>query len=46
MIETITLYHPDLKATVEARSEGQAAVLEKSGWTRDVPKKYEPKEEA
>lgn len=46
MEESITLYHPDLKETVEAKTEGQARVLEKSGWTRDVPKKYEPKEEA
>lgn len=45
MAETITMYHADLKETVEAKTEGQALVLEKSGWTRDIPKKREPKEE-
>lgn len=40
MADKVTLYHPALKKTVEV-SEGRAAVLEKSGWTRDVPKKYQ-----
>lgn len=37
----VTLYHPDLKETVEAHTETQADVLKKSGWTEDVPKKYQ-----
>lgn len=39
----VTLYHPALKTTVTV-SEGRASVLEKSGWTREVPKKYQDKE--
>lgn len=38
MEETITLYHPELKTTVQALSEEQAQVYERSGWTRDLPK--------
>lgn len=44
MAETITLYHPDLKETTRATTEAQASVLEKSGWQRDVPKKYQDDE--
>jgi hypothetical protein len=44
MAETITMYHSELKETTEARSENQARVLEKSGWSREVPKKYQDDE--
>ena len=36
----VTMYHPDLKETVEV-SERRARVMEKSGWTKEVPKKYQ-----
>lgn len=36
----VTLYHPDLKETVVV-SERRARVMEKSGWTTEVPKKYQ-----
>lgn len=36
MAESITLTHPELNGrTVEAKTEEQARVLEKSGWTRE-----------
>lgn len=44
MAETITLYHRDLKETIEA-TEAQARVLEKSGWSKEVPKKYQEDDE-
>jgi hypothetical protein len=34
-----TLYHPEFKETTEVPNEDSASVLEKSGWTKDVPKK-------
>lgn len=40
MADKVTLYHPALKTTTTV-SEGRAAVMEKSGWTREVPKKYQ-----
>lgn len=40
MADTVTLYHPALKTTATV-SEGRASVMEKSGWTRDIPKKVE-----
>jgi hypothetical protein len=36
----VLLYHPELKETTEVPTEDSASVLELSGWTRDVPKKY------
>ena len=36
----VTMYHPDLKETVVV-SERRARVMEKSGWTKEVPKKYQ-----
>lgn len=44
MAEIIPMYHPDLKETTEARTEEQAQVFEQSGWTREVPKKYQTDE--
>ncbi len=44
MEERIALYHPDLKETTEALTEEQAAVFEQSGWTREVPRKYQTDE--
>lgn len=41
----ILLYHPDLKETHEATNEREAEVLKKSGWTEEVPKKYEAEAE-
>lgn len=40
----VTLYHPDLKETVVV-TERQARVFEKSGWTSEVPKKYQEPED-
>lgn len=34
----ITLYHPQLKQTIEVPDEGAAKVLADSGWTTKVPK--------
>lgn len=36
----VTLYHPDLKETTSV-PEQSVPVLEKSGWTAEVPQKYE-----
>lgn len=44
MADTITMYHPDLKETTEALTEEQAQVFEQSGWTREVPRKYQADE--
>lgn len=44
---TVQLYHPKTHDTYTAPSESAAAVLEKSGWTRDVPKsRQDEKKEA
>jgi hypothetical protein len=40
----IPLYHPELKETFDAANDAQAEVLEQSGWTRDVPRKYQEAE--
>ena len=45
--DAVTLYHSGLKETATVPA-GAAEVLKKSGWTEDVPKKYqdEPQKEA
>lgn len=43
----ITLYHPKLpegENVVTVPDENPASVLEKSGWKREVPKKYQDAE--
>lgn len=43
----VQLYHPKTHETYVAPNEDVAAVLEKSGWTTDVPKsRQEEKKEA
>lgn len=43
----VLLYHPKTHETYTAPSESAAAVLEKSGWTKDVPKsRQDEKKEA
>lgn len=37
----IPLYHPELKTTIEVPDEASASVHRKSGWTDEIPKKYQ-----